>query len=229
MCSRCLPNSNSSVYVLKRSIVLLWWFWISFLFVFIKACSHDATCIVGFLYYYAETKEMIHESVNLKGVVYEPKQNSFSIQSFTKSTGFANVGPALVKFIDWALNKFSIKLSRKLVQSSVYWFYKRKSYYSQRIFINDFIDSNNVMQNPWQTGVANARLEFSREVRFQIFTQKWLLGNTECFVSFKIKSLKWNGFRQNITLSKHWPSTSKLFESLGRFLKCLWNENSKKK
>ena len=28
------------------------------------------------LYYYAETKEMIYESVNLKGVVYELKQNS---------------------------------------------------------------------------------------------------------------------------------------------------------
>ena len=33
------------------------------------------------LYYYAETKEMIYELVNLKGVVYEPKQNSFSLQS----------------------------------------------------------------------------------------------------------------------------------------------------
>ena len=33
-----------------------------------------------FLFYYsAETKEMIYESVNLKGVVYEPKQNSFSL------------------------------------------------------------------------------------------------------------------------------------------------------
>ena len=29
----------------------------------------------------AETKETIYESVNLKGSVYEPKQNSFSLQS----------------------------------------------------------------------------------------------------------------------------------------------------
>ena len=32
-----------------------------------------------FLYYYAETKEMIYESLNLKGAVYDPKQNSFSL------------------------------------------------------------------------------------------------------------------------------------------------------
>ena len=33
------------------------------------------------LYYDAETKEMIYESVNLKGDVYESKQNSSSLQS----------------------------------------------------------------------------------------------------------------------------------------------------
>ena len=31
------------------------------------------------LYCYAETKEMIYESLNLKGAVYDPKQNSFSL------------------------------------------------------------------------------------------------------------------------------------------------------
>ena len=36
---------------------------------------------------------MIYESVNLKGVVFEPKQNSFCLQSLTTPTGFANVGP----------------------------------------------------------------------------------------------------------------------------------------
>ena len=48
----------------------------------------------------------------------------------------------------------------------------------------------------WETGVANARLEFSGEAQFQIFTQKWLLGNIKGFVSFKLKSLKSNGFEQ---------------------------------
>ena len=71
------------------------------------------------------------------------------------------------------------------------------------IIINDLIDSNHVMQSTWQTGVANARLEFSGEARFQIFTQKWPLGDIEYFVSSKLKSLKSNGFRQNITLFKH--------------------------
>ena len=42
----------------------------------------------------------------------------------------------------------------------------------------------------WQTGVANARLEFSGATRFQIFIQKWLLENIKYFLSFKLKSLK---------------------------------------
>ena len=47
---------------------------------------------------------------------------------------------------------------------------------SQRIFLDDLIDSNQVMQSMWQTGATNARFEFSGEARFQIFIQKWLLG-----------------------------------------------------
>ena len=46
--------------------------------------------------------------------------------------------------------------------------------------------------------------------RFQIFTQKWLLGNIKYLVRFYMKSLKSNGFRQTNTLSKHWPPTNKL-------------------
>ena len=57
------------------------------------------------------------------------------------------------------------------------------------------------MESTWPTGDANARLEFSGEARFLIFTQKWLLGNTGYLVSFKRKSLKSNGFTQNIALS----------------------------
>ena len=33
------------------------------------------------------------------------------------------------------------------------------------------------MNSTWQTGVANARLEFSGEAQFKIFTQKWQLRN----------------------------------------------------
>ena len=41
------------------------------------------------LYCYAETKEMIYESVNLNGVVNEAKQTSFSLQSINTFTGLA--------------------------------------------------------------------------------------------------------------------------------------------
>ena len=33
---------------------------------------------------HAKTKGMIYESVNLKGAVYEPNPNSFSLQAFTE-------------------------------------------------------------------------------------------------------------------------------------------------
>ena len=46
---------------------------------------------------YAETKEMIYESVNLKGVMYEPKQNSFRLQSISNCTGFATADPIFYK------------------------------------------------------------------------------------------------------------------------------------
>ena len=70
------------------------------------------------LYYYAETKEMIHESVNLKGAVYKPKQNSFCLQFFS-----FELFRSFIKFTDWALNKFSIELNTKPVQSSANRFY----------------------------------------------------------------------------------------------------------
>ena len=52
------------------------------------------------------------------------------------------------------------------------------------------------MQSLWQIGVANARLEFSGEDRFQTFTLKWLLANIEYFEfsgedRFQTFTLKW--------------------------------------
>ena len=70
------------------------------------------------------------------------------------------------------------------------------------------------MQSTWQADVANAKLEFSGEARFQILHKKWLLGNIKYFVSFKLKSSKSNGFRQKITLFKHQSPTNKLFGGL---------------
>ena len=46
---------------------------------------------------YAEAKEIIYESTNSEAVVYELKQNSFTLLSITTPTGFANVGPIFYK------------------------------------------------------------------------------------------------------------------------------------
>ena len=51
------------------------------------------------LYYYAETKEMVYESLNLKGVVYEPKQNSFSLHSMTIVQVLQTLARSFIKFI----------------------------------------------------------------------------------------------------------------------------------
>ena len=70
-------NSSSRVYLLKRSIsalVVLNRFSICFYQgLFTRRILHHRIVF----YYYAETNEMIYELVNLKGILYEPKQNSF--------------------------------------------------------------------------------------------------------------------------------------------------------
>ena len=63
--------------------------WFSFCFcqgLFIR-CHLYHTIIL----YYPETKEMIHESVNLERRCVQPKQNPFSLQFITHCKGFANV------------------------------------------------------------------------------------------------------------------------------------------
>ena len=50
-----------------------------------------------FVHPVAETREMIYESLNLKGVVTEPKQISFGLQSITTCTGFETVCPIFYK------------------------------------------------------------------------------------------------------------------------------------
>ena len=70
------------------------------------------------LHYYAETNRGndLYESVNLKRFVYE---NSFSLQSITTSTSFADLGAIFYKVHSHsALNKLSIELGRKLGPSS---------------------------------------------------------------------------------------------------------------
>ena len=90
------------MYVLKRNTALLWWFWISFLFVLSRPVHTMQLVSYDSLYYYAETKEMIDESVNLKGVVYEPKHNSFSLQCITILLR------SFIKLIFWSQTSFQL-------------------------------------------------------------------------------------------------------------------------
>ena len=46
---------------------------------------------------YSENKEMIYESVNLKGAEYEPKQNSSSLHSIATCTCSGNIDPIFYK------------------------------------------------------------------------------------------------------------------------------------
>ena len=62
---------------------------------------------------------MIYESVNLKGVLYEPKQNLSALCISPHAQVLQTLARSFIKFIHLALNRFSIELNRKDVQSSV--------------------------------------------------------------------------------------------------------------
>ena len=201
MCSRCLSNSNSNACVLKRSIVLLWWFWISFPFVFIKADSHHATyIIVYFCSIMLKLKKWLFITLS-----------AFSLSPHVQV--LQTLAWLFMMFIHWALDKFSFELNRKLVQSSVCIdFISKKVTILRGLSLTIWLTATRLCKAHWQTGDANTRLRFSGEARFLIFTQKWLSENIGYHVSFKRKSLlMWNDFRHNITLSNHWPPTSEFF------------------
>ena len=116
MCLKCLSNSNSSVYVLKRSIVLLWWLRTGFLFVFTKACSHDAT---RFLF----TIMLIPKKWFMNQWIWKELCTSINdtLSTFSQSPHvqvLQTLARSFIKFIHWALKNFSVELNRKL-QSSV--------------------------------------------------------------------------------------------------------------
>ena len=48
------------------------------------------------------------------------------------------------------------------------------------------------MESTWETDVANAKLVFSWEARFQIFAQKQLLGSFKYFRQFQTEIVKIN-------------------------------------
>ena len=168
MCSRCLSNSGSCLYVLKRIIVLLLWFWIGFLFVFIKACSHDATGIIRFLFTLKPKKWFMNQWIWKELRTSQNKILSV-LQSITTRTGSANVGSIFFKVhIHWALNKFSIELNRNLVQSSVNWFYycTVKSYCSQRILSTIWLTTTRLCKACGRLVLQMQLVEFSGEARF---------------------------------------------------------------
>ena len=122
MCSRCLSNSNCSLYVLKRSIVLLWCFWIGFLFVFIKACAHDATWIIRyFCTVMMKSKIWFMNQWIWKELCTSQNKtlSAFSLSPHVKVSQTLAQSFIVPEF--WT--RFSIELNRKLVQSSVNWFY----------------------------------------------------------------------------------------------------------
>ena len=124
MCSRCLSDSNSSVYVLKRNMVLLWWFWIGFLFVFIEACSHDTTCIIGFfcIIMLKPKKWFMNHWIWKELCTSQNKTlSAFSLAPHVQVS--QTLARSSIEFIHWDLNKFSIELNRTLVKSAVNWFY----------------------------------------------------------------------------------------------------------
>ena len=159
-------------------------FSIGFLFLFIKAQFTQFNLYHTIVLYF-EDKEMIYKSVNLKGVC--------TSQNKTLST-------------------FSLSLHAQVLQTFLL-LYSSKVTILRGVLTTiwltgqcNWFHNNQVMQSTGQTGVENARLEFSGKAG------KWLLGNIKYFVSSKLKSLK--SSRQNITLSKHLPLTNTLFGSL---------------
>ena len=212
MCSRCLSKLKFQCIRFEKkhcfALVVLNWLPSCFYSGMFTPCDLYHTIL---LYYYAETKEMSYESVNWKGVVYKPKRNCFSLQSTTTGTGFGNVGLIFYK-VHW----LSCELNRKLVQSSVNWIYCCAV--KELLFSKDFYQLFDSQQQAFAKHVADwCCNEFSGEARFQIFAPKWPLGNIKYFVNFKLKSLKSNGFMQNIHLSRDWPPTNKLLGSLDWF------------
>ena len=61
---------------------------------------------------------------------------------------------SFLKFINWALNKFSTELNKRLVNWFYYCIIKELPF--SEIFVSDLVDNNQVMQSTWQTCFANA-------------------------------------------------------------------------
>ena len=123
MCSACLSNPSSSVYVLKKALFCCGGFE-SVSCLFLSRPVHTMRLVsqnTFVLLSWNQRSDLWISEVERSCV--RTKQNSFTLYSITTRTDFANVGSIFYKvhslsseqFFDW------IEL-RKLVQSSIYWF-----------------------------------------------------------------------------------------------------------
>ena len=127
--------------------------------------------------------------------------------SQSKTLSAFNLSPhawSLLKFIHWALNKFSIELKT----------YSEFSELISLLYSNIVTILRGFSSRIWLMTTRLCKARSRKVFQFQIFTQKWLSRNIKYLIRLEMKLLKSKGFRQNITLSKHWTATNKLFGSL---------------
>ena len=157
---------------LKRNIVLLWSFWISFPFIFIKACSHDATCIIGFFgtIMLKPKKWFMNERMSKELCTNQIK----TLSAFSLSPH--------IQVLQTLTQSFLSSFSELWMSFQLSWIKELFREFNVLILMKDWLFSedfyqrfdwqNQVMLSMWQTGVANTKLEFSGEAWFQIFSQK---------------------------------------------------------
>ena len=93
---------------LKEALFLLRWFWIGFLFVFIEACSHDETCIIGCFWtiMLKPRKWLMNQRIRKELCTSQNKAlSAFSLLPHVHD--LQRLTWSFMKFIHWALNKLN--------------------------------------------------------------------------------------------------------------------------
>ena len=126
----------------ERNIVLLWWFWIGFLFVFIKACSHNAIFIIGFFctIMLKQKKWFMNEWIWKQPCTSQNK----SLSAFSLSTHvqvLQTLARSFIKFILWSITSFQLNWKIK----------KTCSEFSVLVLVKDLLFSEDFYQRfDWQ-------------------------------------------------------------------------------
>ena len=114
MFSRCMSNSNSSVYVLKGSFVLLWWLWIGFLSAFNKTFPQVSTCIIWFFCSnMLKPKKWLMKWLISKELCTSSNKTLSALRLSPHIQVLQTLVRSFIKFTHWALNKFSIDLQAR--------------------------------------------------------------------------------------------------------------------